>query len=49
MNTKLIKTPISGLLVVEIDYFKDERGFFIESWHKRDFANAGIDVDFVQD
>jgi dTDP-4-dehydrorhamnose 3,5-epimerase len=36
-------------MVVNIDYFEDERGFFIESWHKRDFAQAGLPFDFVQD
>ena len=49
MKTHLIKTPIAGLLVVEIDYFSDERGFFMESWHKRDFAEAGLELTFVQE
>lgn len=49
MKTRLIQTPIHGLVVVEIDFFKDERGFFIESWHKRDFTAAGLTVDFVQE
>jgi dTDP-4-dehydrorhamnose 3,5-epimerase len=49
MKTHLIPTPLSGLVVVEIEYFQDERGFFIESWHKRDFASAGLDVEFVQE
>jgi len=35
--------------VINIDHFEDERGFFIESWNKRDFAEAGIPFDFVQD
>jgi len=29
--------------------FGDERGFFFESWNRRTLADAGIDVDFVQD
>lgn len=49
MKTHLIKTPLEGLLVVEIEYFSDERGFFMESWHKRDFAKAGLDLTFVQE
>jgi dTDP-4-dehydrorhamnose 3,5-epimerase len=49
MKTRITPTPLSGLVTVDIDYFKDERGFFIESWHKRDFAAAGITDDFVQD
>ncbi len=43
-------TPaLPGVFIVELDYFQDERGFFIESWHKRDFAQAGLDAEFVQD
>jgi dTDP-4-dehydrorhamnose 3,5-epimerase len=49
MKTKLSKTPLDGLAVIDVDYFKDERGFFMESWHKRDFAEAGLSFDFVQD
>src|SRR5207247_10067053 len=41
MKMRMNKTPLDGLLVVEIDCFRDERGFFMESWHKRDFAQAG--------
>src|SRR5256885_13895776 len=49
MKTRITKTPLSDLLVINIDFFKDERGFFIESWHKNDFAQAGIPDEFVQD
>ncbi len=49
MKTHLRSTPLAGLLVVTIDYFEDERGFFIEAWHKRDFASAGLDLEFVQE
>lgn len=49
MKTRVTKTPLEGLLVVNIEYFKDERGFFMESWNQRDFAAAGIADPFVQD
>ena len=49
MKTRVTETPLSGLVVLNIEHFRDERGFFIESWHKRDFADAGIPADFVQD
>lgn len=49
MKTRLIETPLKDLIVVEIDYFQDERGFLIESWHKRDFQKAGLDLSFVQE
>jgi dTDP-4-dehydrorhamnose 3,5-epimerase len=43
------KSPLEGVLLVDAEFFRDERGFFIESWHRRNFADLGIDVDFVQD
>ncbi len=49
MKTRLVETPLKDLIVVEIDYFQDERGFLIESWHKRDFHQAGLDLTFVQE
>lgn len=49
MKTTLSHTPLKGLSVITIDYFHDERGFFIEPWNKRDFKRAGLDVDFVQE
>jgi dTDP-4-dehydrorhamnose 3,5-epimerase len=49
MKTRITETPLAGLLVVDIEYFQDERGFFVESWNKRDFDAAGIPADFVQD
>jgi dTDP-4-dehydrorhamnose 3,5-epimerase len=49
MKTRVTKTPIDGLVIVKIDHFQDERGFFIESWNKRDYAEAGLSHEFVQD
>jgi len=49
MKTHLTKTPLEGLVVIDIDYFQDERGFFIEPWNKRDFATAGLDLEFMQE
>ena len=49
MKIHVTTTPLEGLLVVNIDFFRDERGFFIESWHQQVFADAGIAADFVQD
>jgi dTDP-4-dehydrorhamnose 3,5-epimerase len=42
VKTHATATPIADLLIVNIDYFKDERGFFLESWNKREFEAAGI-------
>ena len=49
MKARVTATPFQDLAVIQIDYFKDERGFFIESWHKRDFAEAGLTAEFVQE
>ncbi len=49
MKTRVTKTPLAGLVIVNIDFFRDDRGFFIESWHKRNFAEAGLPDQFVQD
>lgn len=49
MKVIITGTPLADLKVVEIDYPKDERGFFMESWNARDFAAAGLDLNFVQD
>ncbi len=42
-------TPLSGVVVLRPKVFGDERGFFLESWNKRSFADVGITADFVQD
>ncbi len=42
-------TPLPGLLVVEPTLFSDERGQFVETYHRRAFAAAGIDLELVQD
>ncbi|MEO6694177.1 MAG: dTDP-4-dehydrorhamnose 3,5-epimerase, partial [Ignavibacteria bacterium] len=46
---KIIKSEIGGLLVIEPDFFPDERGFFFESYNKKKYKQAGLNYDFVQD
>ena len=46
---ELIETAIEGVLIIEPKVFGDERGFFLETWNARTFAQAGLDLDFVQD
>ena len=47
---KVTPTAIPDVLVIEPRVFGDARGFFFESWYRRDFAAAvGRDVEFVQD
>lgn len=45
----IIETPISDLFVVEPKVWKDNRGYFYESFSARAFKEAGISADFVQD
>lgn len=46
---KVLPTYIPDVLLIEPRVFPDERGFFLESYQKEKFREAGIDVDFVQD
>jgi dTDP-4-dehydrorhamnose 3,5-epimerase len=46
---KVTPTVLPEVLLIEPRVFGDERGYFFESWNRRAFAEAGIDVDFVQD
>jgi dTDP-4-dehydrorhamnose 3,5-epimerase len=49
MDIHIIPTRLDGPVIVETDFARDERGFFIESYHRRRYAAHGIDVEFVQD
>ena len=40
---------IEGLYVIEPTVHGDNRGYFTETYNKRDMAEAGIDFEFVQD
>jgi len=40
---------IPDVISIEPSVFEDSRGFFLESFHKEQFAAAGISADFVQD
>ena len=42
-------TPIADLLVVKPRMFRDDRGFFVETWNRETFAAAGIATTFAQD
>lgn len=44
-----IPTIIPEIIIIEPKIFADERGFFLESYQKKRFAEAGIGMDFVQD
>ena len=46
---KKIQTEIQDIYIIEPTAFEDNRGFFMESWNKRNFQEIGINIDFVQD
>ena len=46
---KFNKTEIEGVYIIESQVFGDNRGYFLETYNKKDFDNAGLKYDFVQD
>ena len=46
---KFIETGIEGLTIVEPTVFGDDRGYFMETYSEREFADAGLPTCFVQD
>jgi dTDP-4-dehydrorhamnose 3,5-epimerase len=46
---QVIPTAIPDVKILEPRVFGDERGFFQETWNARTFADAGLDLTFVQD
>lgn len=46
---KFTATEIPDVVLIEPDVFKDDRGYFFESWHKEKLREGGLDLEFVQD
>ena len=46
---KVKKTSLEGFLIVELETFKDDRGFFLETFQEKSYKEAGITDKFVQD
>lgn len=46
---KVTKTDIEGVLIIEPRLFNDARGYFFESYNRKNYEEAGITADFVQD
>lgn len=46
---EVIQTAIPGVVIIEPKVFGDSRGYFFESWSLRDFSEAVMPVNFVQD
>lgn len=47
---RVIATGLEGVVIIEPDVFKDNRGYFYEAFNEQRFVEAtGIDTHFVQD
>jgi len=45
----IISTAIPGPVILEPRVHSDDRGFFMETYQRREFEKAGLPTDFVQD
>ena len=48
-RVEIRKTELPGVLLITPAVFRDDRGFFLESFNEATFADAGLDARFVQD
>lgn len=46
---RFIPTELPDVVLVEPDVHRDGRGFFLETYHRRKYADGGITAEFVQD
>ncbi|MCB2339597.1 dTDP-4-dehydrorhamnose 3,5-epimerase [Clostridium estertheticum] len=44
-----METKIDGVYIIEPKVFGDNRGYFMETYNKNDFFDAGLKMEFVQD
>jgi dTDP-4-dehydrorhamnose 3,5-epimerase len=49
VDIDVIPTALPGVVIIRTDFFRDERGYFIESYHKQRYVEHGLDYEFVQD
>ncbi len=47
--SNFIKTQIEGVYIIEPKVWGDKRGYFMETYNKNEFLEAGLNIDFVQD
>lgn len=46
---RFLPTEIPDIVLIEPDIYGDERGFFMQTYHLKEYAQAGISAEFVQD
>lgn len=49
MSLIVLKTDIPDVKIIEPRVFRDQRGYFMETFHREKYLEAGIDIHFVQD
>lgn len=45
----ILQTGIDGLIIIEPTVFRDDRGYFMETYNKKEFEALGLKMNFVQD
>ncbi len=46
---RVLQTDLPGVVVIEPTVHRDDRGFFVETWHADRYAEHGVPAAFVQD
>jgi dTDP-4-dehydrorhamnose 3,5-epimerase len=49
LSFRRLDTRLDGLVLIEPAVYKDDRGFFVETYRRDDYQDLGIDANFVQD
>src|SRR3954454_25073330 len=49
MEIRVVPTALDGVVIIETAFVHDERGFFIETYHRENYAAQGLADEFVQD
>ena len=48
-NFTFLPTKLDGVYIIEVKAYKDDRGYFMETYKESDFKDAGLNYTFVQD
>ncbi|KMT66590.1 dTDP-4-dehydrorhamnose 3,5-epimerase family protein [Catenovulum maritimum] len=46
---RVLETALPDVKLIELDYFEDFRGTYLESYNREEYQKQGISIDFVQD
>jgi dTDP-4-dehydrorhamnose 3,5-epimerase len=46
---RFLPTALEGVVTIELDPIEDERGLFARAWCRNEFAEHGLDAEFVQE